>query len=146
MPSIPLVAGMLVTLDIVSRSRDLITVAKFTLQDHARSSGQSNLLLYAKRHLPSKFRQAVCYHFADFLRGSFMGQPVVHLEIGCRDGGKTSTFFVNPFGWNMQPMGPASMIDTGADSGIHGHISVLGHEPPLHHLLCAGGRWANLSG
>ena len=60
-----------------------------------------------------------------------MGQPVVHIEIGCRDGAKTSTFFAHPFGWNMQPMEPASMIDTGAYSGIHGHISVLGHEP--HH-------------
>jgi hypothetical protein len=60
-----------------------------------------------------------------------MGQPVVHFEIGCRDGAKTSSFFSNLFGWNMQPMGPATMITTGADSGIQGHISMLGHEP--HH-------------
>ncbi len=29
----------------------------------------------------------------------------------------------------MQPMGPATMINTGAGSGIQGHISSLGHEP-----------------
>ena len=58
-----------------------------------------------------------------------MGQPVVHFEIGCRDSAKTADFFSSLFGWNMQPMGPATMINTGADSGIHGHITALGHEP-----------------
>lgn len=58
-----------------------------------------------------------------------MGQPVVHFEIGCRDSAKTSAFFSNLFGWNMQTMGPATMIETGAGSGIQGHISSLGHEP-----------------
>ena len=60
-----------------------------------------------------------------------MGQPVVHFEIGCRDSVKTSTFFAGLFGWNMLPAGPATMIQTGADSGIQGHITALGHEP--HH-------------
>jgi uncharacterized protein len=60
-----------------------------------------------------------------------MGQPVVHFEIGCRDSGKTSAFFSSLFGWDMQPAGPATMIQTGAESGIQGHISALGHEP--HH-------------
>jgi predicted enzyme related to lactoylglutathione lyase len=58
-----------------------------------------------------------------------MGQPVVHFEIGCRDSAKTSAFFSKLFGWNMQSMGPATMIDTGTGSGIQGHISSLGHEP-----------------
>jgi uncharacterized protein len=58
-----------------------------------------------------------------------MGRPVVHFEIGCRDGGKTSDFYTKMFDWQMQPMGPATMINTGASSGIHGHISSLGHEP-----------------
>ncbi len=58
-----------------------------------------------------------------------MGQPVVHFEIGCRDIAKTSEFFGKLFGWQLQAMGPASMIDTGAGSGIQGHISALGHEP-----------------
>jgi len=47
-----------------------------------------------------------------------MGQPVVHFEIGCRDQGKTAEFFKNLFGWQMQPMGPASMIDTASQFGI----------------------------
>ncbi len=58
-----------------------------------------------------------------------MGHPVVHFEIGCRDSAKTSNFFSSLFGWNMQAMGPATLIDTGAGSGINGHISSLGHEP-----------------
>jgi uncharacterized protein len=58
-----------------------------------------------------------------------MPQPVVHFEIGCRDNPKTSTFYSALFGWTMQPMGPATMINTGAATGIQGHISSLGHEP-----------------
>ena len=58
-----------------------------------------------------------------------MSQPVVHFEIGCRDIAKTSNFFSTLFGWNMQAMGPAAMINTGANSGIQGHITALGHEP-----------------
>jgi uncharacterized protein len=62
-------------------------------------------------------------------REASMGQPVVHFEIGCRDSAKTSSFFSDLFGWNMQAMGPATMIDTAAGSGIQGHITALGHEP-----------------
>ncbi len=58
-----------------------------------------------------------------------MGQPVVHFEIGCRDSAKTADFFAQLFGWQMQAMGPATMVNTGAQSGIQGHISSLGHEP-----------------
>jgi len=47
-----------------------------------------------------------------------MGQPVVHFEIGCSDQGKTAEFFKNLFGWQMQPMGPASMIIPPASSGL----------------------------
>lgn len=64
-----------------------------------------------------------------FLKGEIMGQPVVHFEIGCRDSASTSDFYKRMFDWQMQPMGPATMINTGAESGIHGHISSLGHEP-----------------
>lgn len=60
-----------------------------------------------------------------------MGQPVVHFEIGCRDIGKTAAFFSQLFGWDMQAMGPATMVNTGSTTGIQGHISSLGHEP--HH-------------
>jgi uncharacterized protein len=58
-----------------------------------------------------------------------MGQPVVHFEVGCRDLVKTTEFFSSLFGWNMQNMGPAAMVNTGAATGIHGHITALGHEP-----------------
>ncbi len=58
-----------------------------------------------------------------------MGQPVVHFEIGCRDSAKTADFFSRLFAWQMQPLGPATLINTGAASGIQGHMSSLGHEP-----------------
>jgi predicted enzyme related to lactoylglutathione lyase len=55
--------------------------------------------------------------------------PVVHFEIGCEDAAKSGQFFSKLFGWQMQPQGPAVMINTGTDSGIQGHITTLGHEP-----------------
>jgi predicted enzyme related to lactoylglutathione lyase len=64
-----------------------------------------------------------------------MGQPVIHFEIGCRDTAKTSNFLADLFNWNIQSMGPAAMINTGADSGIQGHITALGHEPHNYTLL-----------
>jgi uncharacterized protein len=57
-----------------------------------------------------------------------MGQPVVHFEIGCRNRARTEEFFSKLFGWNLASAGPAAMIDTGAGSGISGHITSLGHE------------------
>jgi len=58
-----------------------------------------------------------------------MGKPVVHFEIGCRNSARTAEFYGKLFDWKMSPMGPATMIDTGA--GIPGHITALGHEPQL---------------
>jgi uncharacterized protein len=58
-----------------------------------------------------------------------MPHPVVHFEIGCKDREKTEQFFSKLFGWQMAPMGPASMIDTASPRGIQGHITQLGHEP-----------------
>ncbi len=58
-----------------------------------------------------------------------MGKPVVHFEIGCRDKAATMQFYADLFDWKIEEFGPASMINTGSDSGIHGHISALGHEP-----------------
>ena len=64
-----------------------------------------------------------------FCRVDDIGLPVGHFEIGCRDKARTAAFFSKMFDWNMQESGPATMIDTGAGSGINGHISALGHEP-----------------
>lgn len=60
-----------------------------------------------------------------------MGAPVVHFEIGCKDKAATADFYTSIFGWTTQEFGPATMINTAADSGIHGHFNALGHEP--HH-------------
>lgn len=57
-----------------------------------------------------------------------MGRPVVHFEIGCRDLGKTKTFYSQLFDWQIDD-GPASMINTATPEGIQGHITSLGHEP-----------------
>jgi len=62
-----------------------------------------------------------------------MGRPVVHFEIGCRDGARTQAFFSQLFDWKIQQAGPAAMIDTGGQGGINGHITSLGHEP--HHYV-----------
>ncbi len=63
-----------------------------------------------------------------------MGQPVVHFEIGCKDREKTQQFFSTLFGWQMTPMPPAAMINTGSQSGIQGHMTELGHEP-FHYTI-----------
>ena len=60
-----------------------------------------------------------------------MGNPVVHFEIGCRDRGKTAEFYTELFGWSISEVGPASVVSTGSDKGITGHMTSLGHEP--HH-------------
>jgi len=60
-----------------------------------------------------------------------MGNPVVHFEIGCKDIPKTEAFYARLFGWKMNSAGSAATIDTGAETGIDGHITSLGHEP--HH-------------
>ena len=58
----------------------------------------------------------------------------MHFEIGCKDKAKTEQFFSDLFGWQMQAMGPATMIDTGSPHGIRGHMSELGHEP-FHYTI-----------
>ncbi len=60
-----------------------------------------------------------------------MPNPVVHFEIGCKDKPQAEAFYSQLFGWTMNSVGPATMIDTGANTGIDGHMSTLGHEP--HH-------------
>jgi predicted enzyme related to lactoylglutathione lyase len=59
----------------------------------------------------------------------FMGRPVIHFEIGCRDQARTGDFYSKLFGWQITTAGPASNIQTGSSEGIPGHITSLGHEP-----------------
>ena len=58
-----------------------------------------------------------------------MGSPVVFFEIGCGNGEKTGDFYSKLFEWDVTQHGPATMINTGSDRGIQGHITSLGHEP-----------------
>jgi uncharacterized protein len=58
-----------------------------------------------------------------------MGNPVVYFEVGSRDRGKTASFYGELFDWSINDVGPASMVSTGADKGISGHLTSLGHEP-----------------
>src|SRR6266849_5083643 len=62
-----------------------------------------------------------------------MGQPIVHVEIGCGDLAKTQKFYASLFDWKIEQRGPAAMIATGSTAGINGHITALGHEP--HHYV-----------
>ena len=64
-----------------------------------------------------------------------MSNPVVHFEIGCQNNENTANYFSQLFGWKMQGMGPATMIDTGSGSGIQGHITALGHEPQRYTIF-----------
>jgi len=59
-----------------------------------------------------------------------MGNPVVHIEIGCRDSEKTREFYTKLFGWDTtERHGTTAMVHTGSRDGIQGHITALGHEP-----------------
>ncbi len=60
-----------------------------------------------------------------------MANPVVHFEIGCRDRAKSAEFYGKVFNWQFREEGPATQVDTGADAGISGHLTAVGHEP--HH-------------
>ncbi|MEX2218475.1 MAG: VOC family protein [Phycisphaerales bacterium] len=60
-----------------------------------------------------------------------MPNPVVHFEIGCKDGERCQDFYAKLFDWGFESYGPARMINTGASAaaGINGHLNSLGHEP-----------------
>lgn len=54
--------------------------------------------------------------------------PVVHFEIGCRDGKKTREFFAKLFDWEITDSDAGMMIDTGDEECIYGHIAELAPE------------------
>ena len=54
--------------------------------------------------------------------------PVVHFEIGCREGDKTREFFTQLFGWEVSGPDTGMMINTGDAGGIGGHIVELAPE------------------
>ncbi len=65
-----------------------------------------------------------------------MGKPVVHFDIGCRDKEKISEFYCTLFDWSRSDYGPYSQrIATGADKGIEGFVTSLGHEPHNYVML-----------
>lgn len=61
-----------------------------------------------------------------------MGQPVVHWEIGARDGAKLQEFYRALFDWKIQvdPNLNYGVVDTGGQGGINGGISTLPAEAP----------------
>jgi predicted enzyme related to lactoylglutathione lyase len=56
-----------------------------------------------------------------------VGQPVVHWEIGARDGSKLQEFYRTLFDWKIQvdPQFNYGMVETGGQGGINGGISTL---------------------
>ena len=56
------------------------------------------------------------------------GHPVVHFEIGCREGGKTREFFAQLFGWEISGRDAGMIINTGGAGDISGHIVELAPE------------------
>ena len=61
-----------------------------------------------------------------------MGQPVVHWEIGARDGTKLHEFYRTLFDWKIEvlPQFHYGMVETGGQGGINGGISTLPAEAP----------------
>jgi uncharacterized protein len=61
-----------------------------------------------------------------------VGQPVVHWEIGARDGSKLHTFYSTLFDWKIQvePQFHYGLVETGGQGGINGGISTLPAEVP----------------
>ena len=72
-----------------------------------------------------------------FQQGGAMARPVVHFEIGCKDGKRTQEFYAKLFDWNIEQQGPAAMIAPGP-GGIPGHITSLGHEPEHYTIFYVG--------
>lgn len=54
--------------------------------------------------------------------------PIVHFEIGCRDGGTTREFFSRLFDWEISGPEAGFMIDAGGPGAVPGHIAELAEE------------------
>ena len=68
-----------------------------------------------------------------------MGNPVVHFEIGGRDGGRTVEFYCELFDWDvrMDPTG-YGLVDTGSDVGIGGGIMQTPPQAPPYVTFYVG--------
>lgn len=65
-----------------------------------------------------------------------MSHPVVRFDIGCSDHAKTKAFYGETFGWTFAENGPySSTIAAGAEGGIAGSITSLGHEPHQYTMV-----------
>ena len=62
-----------------------------------------------------------------------MPNAICHVEIGCRDREKASTFYSQMFDWTLKPDAHATAIKTGGDVG--GHLNSLGHEPHTYTIF-----------
>lgn len=58
-----------------------------------------------------------------------MGDPVVRFEIGCKDRPATKIFYETCFGWSIEAGEMSGEAATGADTGINGALTALGHDP-----------------
>ena len=101
----------------------------------SRAEESSELDQLRTKYLQLIERQSASYSAAELeaaiasLENTGKANPVVHFEIGCRDGEKTQKFYTDLFNWTIHQDGPIGMISTGSEQGIAGHISALGHEP-----------------
>jgi predicted enzyme related to lactoylglutathione lyase len=59
-----------------------------------------------------------------------MSNPVVHVELGCRDKTKAAAFYRELFDWSItEAASPLSSDIAPVAGGISGHLTALGHEP-----------------
>jgi len=83
-----------------------------------------------------------------------MGDPVVRFEIGCRDRKTAKDFYEKAFGWSIEAGDVTGEASTGANEGIQGALTALGHEPHNYVMVyikvadidAAAGRVTDLGG
>ena len=67
-----------------------------------------------------------------------MGDPVVRFEIGCKDRPAAKAFYEAAFGWRIGAGEITGEADTGAQAGINGALTALGHEPHNYVMVYIG--------
>ncbi|MEQ8711584.1 MAG: VOC family protein [Cyclobacteriaceae bacterium] len=68
-------------------------------------------------------------------KNQMKGSPVVRFDIGCQSSEATQAFYIEVFGWKMNPSQHTTDVDTNSTEGIPGSITSLGHEPHQYIMI-----------
>ncbi|GGS28683.1 VOC family protein [Actinokineospora fastidiosa] len=61
-----------------------------------------------------------------------MTHPVVHFEIGTKDGERAGAFYRDLFGWQLEPAGPGYSLISPQDGGIGGGLMEATEDIPTY--------------